>query len=352
MPQCPVCQAEGTIFGSEYKCPNNHVWHLCPEHCKEVVTSLVGEAHEIPDSCTCGMTCLSPKEMQANPVQVVKDEEPRIKLVPNVTHFNEKILAEVKKFNNNIRQELAKRNILIAAPIRRPKRIRKDNKIVKEVKLPSIENMPKSISDEGKKIWKRFFNKYHEYWEKYDDPNRQWSTCVAIWRNYAPKHGKSPFADSQIDDKSSTYMESRLVNGLAKAYKTTQLMTKYILSKGFGSKVLVLALKDIHKKDKTWQVTFGQEIKKCVPFTDKNFLKFLHAHSFRRSKSLYKREIATNVDLILREEENGSFMYIRFLIPEHTAQMALGLKSENMSNDNTIKKSLTKFFKTALKANR
>lgn len=343
MPQCPVCQAEGTIFGSEYKCPNNHVWHLCPEHCKEVVTSLIGETHILPDSCTCGLNCLSPSTMNKNPVKAITKSEPSIHIVANTTHFSNKFLSKIQKANDKFKDELYNKfNIILGARTR----------TVSKVKLPNPENMPLQISEQGKRRWKTFCKRHMVDWQKYDDPNRQWATAVAIWRNYAAKRNFPPFNSDpgSIDSSTIEYMKNRLVSSFEKTFNDTSLIGRLLLSKKFASRVLIMSLYEVEEiSPGKWKVVFDQKLNNCVSFNDKNFRAFLKMHKFYRNNGMFKRDVTPNATIILREDEDATYMYSTFILTNQLISMGLGLSEIDIKNKDKIKKNLVKFFKSNLR---
>lgn len=346
---CPICQAESFKFYDSFKCLNNHIWHLCKVHNTPVVTSLIGELPVLQDSvCTCGLNCLSPSQMKDISTKLVTTN---IQIQSNTTNFNKKYLEKIEASNNAIKKELEKENVLIAAPIKRPKVEKKDDKIVKKEKKPNKLNMPLNISEKGKKHWKAFCDSYSKIWKQYDDVNRQWATAVAIWRNWAVKRNIPPFNESpeSIDQSTVEYMAKRIISSLEKVYTSSEKLIQKLVKQKFCKKALVMSLSDVSEASPgKWKITFSQKINGCTAFNDKDFIAFMKKQKFYRTNKVFKLEVSPNNYLILRDGKE-TYLDSQFIFTNQLIKIGLKLSDSDIKNKELVKKALVKFFKSKLR---
>ena len=267
-------------------------------------------------------------------------KEQDIQIVPNTTHFNEKVLAKVDETNKVIKEQLRTEYNF---------NFDKVTLVANEIIVPDDTHPPATISDEGKKLWKRFCRKHSDAWEKYDDPEYQWRVAVAIWRRYAAKRSCPPFKQGDIDTSTIKDFQKRLDSGIKKMVKDTNLVTKLLVPK-FASRVLVLSLSEITETTPgKWLIVFSQKINKCQSFSNKKLNELLRKHSFTRYAGVYTRDVNTNIQIKLVEEDDATYMKSQITLTDQILQLGIGISNEDMQDKEKAKKLIAKFFKDNVK---
>jgi len=227
----------------------------------------------------------------------------------------------------------------------------RDRKDKKGRKLPSATNMPKSISEKAKKLWKPFWKKYKKVITKFDgDYEKEWATAVRIFENYCLKRNVYPFTTTSAQTRSDLhgYMQARMDAIRSKVSQTCGVILRGLLRKE--------AIKG-YKKEKIEKVSYNRGKFYVIStleaqVTDPDEIRlFLIQKGFKKAKisiigknPVFRKEINNNyriaVDII--EQRKGrskkpSYKLKIYNIITLTKQQALAVVSpEDVGKDRDI----------------
>jgi len=385
---CPVCNNQSYRYDvKNFKCSEGHVWHMCPEHGDVVVTSLVGDCYDIPNTCTCGMDVFKTNNQIAknfncdinnNESGIDKDNNNN-KIVINIitnnpdnvdinkenflkedlcfpNYENDKNISVINPFeykNNNIDslelEEYERDKAYLFSNLGIILTASKEK--VKKAKNPSPTVPPVNISKAGKEKWKEFCKKYSKIWKQYTDTEQKWAVAVAIWRNYAVKRNIPPFETTTGDEESTKYMANRIVSTRKKSSSVIETFSRLIVNAEFADKILKEVIEEVNiPRSGVFRITTRRKIKTDTDLKKQKFRIWLKSKKFDAKNGKFIRNISGLCNLIIESENNQLYLTTEYTFPAQLVLLALGMdKTMIKDNPEKVLKSLTSFFKKTMK---
>lgn len=371
---CPLCGEDSIIWGqNQYRCPNNHVWMVCPVHGNKVLLSTIGEdrlfrqALNTPiNKCLCNMDVRYQTEDTSKPVQ---KPAPSIRLISpegdftfpmepdtstptpfplkedhpiNPIEVRRFTLDNIDELKNIINRELnittsAKEVIAVPVDYGQPK-------------PPSYGVPPLHISQGAKRLWKAFYKKYNETWRG-KPLETKWATAIAIFRNYCVKRNVPPFDSTEnIDPKSTEYMKHRVVVARRDSIAVTNRIIKAMLSKHFIDRAYRETINSVTQiRSGVYRIVTQWKLKNTkskINLTNPDFRNWLISQKFALKNGEFIRDINGMAKVAVLEENGTLYVQNIYSVPQQLIAIAYGFDLAKMTPAQVQKKFMTHFKKT------